>query len=440
MIRPRLRAIMPRATALDDKEHAVEIGAHEFAPGVLGIVFERRAALDAGVVDEDVDRPDLGLDRVEPRPRSEPARSRRTPQRWASAPSARKRVDRRVDGRSRSAVDDDARPGAGEAASEREADAGGRAGDQGDGPGEAEQTIDEAVHGTLPRCTPPSMLSITWLASRDNFCAPPLATPYVIDNIAPAVRRPFVTKRKGRGMSKPTVLMIGAYPEWDMPSLERAYDLRKFWLAADKEAFLAEAAPDARAIATRGRTRRVRRADRSLPEARDHLLLRRRRRRDRSRAGARAGRARHQHARRSDRRRRGFRLRADPRAHAQGDRGRRACPVRRVARGNPAARREPAGQDARHPRLRAHRPRDRAARRRVRRDDRLFRRRAGGRRVLRPLPVRGSNWPRRATSSSRPCPAARRRAASSTPPSSRRSVRTASSSTSRAARWSTRRR
>lgn len=53
-------------------------------------------------------------------------------------------------------------------------------------------------------------------------------------------------------MSKPTVLMIGAYPEWDMAPLERDYDLRKLWLAADKEAFLAEAAPDARAIATRG--------------------------------------------------------------------------------------------------------------------------------------------------------------------------------------------
>ena len=53
-------------------------------------------------------------------------------------------------------------------------------------------------------------------------------------------------------MSKPTVLMIGAYPEWDMPSLERDYDLRKLWLAANKEAFLAEAAPEARAIATRG--------------------------------------------------------------------------------------------------------------------------------------------------------------------------------------------
>ena len=53
-------------------------------------------------------------------------------------------------------------------------------------------------------------------------------------------------------MSRPTVLMIGAYPEWDMAPLERDYDLRKLWLAADKEAFLVEAAPEARAIATRG--------------------------------------------------------------------------------------------------------------------------------------------------------------------------------------------
>ncbi len=53
-------------------------------------------------------------------------------------------------------------------------------------------------------------------------------------------------------MSKPTVLMIGAYPQWDMEPLERDFDLRKLWLAPDKEAFLDEAAPEARAIATRG--------------------------------------------------------------------------------------------------------------------------------------------------------------------------------------------
>ena len=71
---------------------------------------------------------------------------------------------------------------------------------------------------------------------------------------------------------------------------------------------------------------------------------------------------------------------------------------------------EPPRQDARHSRFRAHRPRDRPARRRLRRDDRLFRRRAGGRRPPRLLSRPRSNWPRRATSSSPPCPGAKRRA------------------------------
>lgn len=53
-------------------------------------------------------------------------------------------------------------------------------------------------------------------------------------------------------MSKPTVLMIGAYPQWDMEPMERDYDVHKLWLAADKEAFLDMTAPHARAIATRG--------------------------------------------------------------------------------------------------------------------------------------------------------------------------------------------
>ncbi len=53
-------------------------------------------------------------------------------------------------------------------------------------------------------------------------------------------------------MAKPVVLMIGAYPEWDMAPMEEAYDLRKLWLASDKEAFLAATTPDVRAIATRG--------------------------------------------------------------------------------------------------------------------------------------------------------------------------------------------
>jgi len=53
-------------------------------------------------------------------------------------------------------------------------------------------------------------------------------------------------------MGKPTVLMLGAYPDWDMAPMDEAYDVRKPWLAADPELCLQEAAPLARAIATRG--------------------------------------------------------------------------------------------------------------------------------------------------------------------------------------------
>ncbi len=53
-------------------------------------------------------------------------------------------------------------------------------------------------------------------------------------------------------MAKPVVLMIGAYPDWDMAPIDEAYDVRKLWLASDKEAFLAATTPDVRAIATRG--------------------------------------------------------------------------------------------------------------------------------------------------------------------------------------------
>ncbi len=53
-------------------------------------------------------------------------------------------------------------------------------------------------------------------------------------------------------MSKPTVLMIGPYPQWDIEPLERDYDVRKLWLAEDKEVFLDRATQVVRAIATRG--------------------------------------------------------------------------------------------------------------------------------------------------------------------------------------------
>ncbi|MDO9416111.1 2-hydroxyacid dehydrogenase [Pararhizobium sp.] len=52
-------------------------------------------------------------------------------------------------------------------------------------------------------------------------------------------------------MSKPEVLMIGPYPQWDMEDLETRYTIHKLWLAEDKDAFIAEHADRIRAIATR---------------------------------------------------------------------------------------------------------------------------------------------------------------------------------------------
>lgn len=53
-------------------------------------------------------------------------------------------------------------------------------------------------------------------------------------------------------MSKPDVLILGAYPEWDMAPLAADYALHTPWLAPDRETLLSEVAPKARAIATKG--------------------------------------------------------------------------------------------------------------------------------------------------------------------------------------------
>lgn len=53
-------------------------------------------------------------------------------------------------------------------------------------------------------------------------------------------------------MNRPVVLQMGAYPEWDEVPLNAQYDVRRYFEAADKAAFLAECGPLARAIATRG--------------------------------------------------------------------------------------------------------------------------------------------------------------------------------------------
>jgi D-3-phosphoglycerate dehydrogenase len=46
--------------------------------------------------------------------------------------------------------------------------------------------------------------------------------------------------------------MPGAYPEWDMVPMQAQYTLHRLWEAVDRKAFIAEHAPDIRAIATRG--------------------------------------------------------------------------------------------------------------------------------------------------------------------------------------------
>ncbi len=53
-------------------------------------------------------------------------------------------------------------------------------------------------------------------------------------------------------MTKPHVLQMGSYPEWDQFPLEAAYHLHAYHAAADKAVFLAEVGPKIRAIATNG--------------------------------------------------------------------------------------------------------------------------------------------------------------------------------------------
>ena len=53
-------------------------------------------------------------------------------------------------------------------------------------------------------------------------------------------------------MSKPEILLIGPYPEWDLVELESAYRVHKFYEAANKAAFLAENGARIRGVATRG--------------------------------------------------------------------------------------------------------------------------------------------------------------------------------------------
>jgi lactate dehydrogenase-like 2-hydroxyacid dehydrogenase len=53
-------------------------------------------------------------------------------------------------------------------------------------------------------------------------------------------------------MSKPPILQIGPYPQWDQEPLEAAFQVHRYFEADDKEKLLAEVGPSIRAIATRG--------------------------------------------------------------------------------------------------------------------------------------------------------------------------------------------
>lgn len=53
-------------------------------------------------------------------------------------------------------------------------------------------------------------------------------------------------------MTKPHILQVGPYPEWDQLPLDAAFEMHRWHEAADKAAFLARVGPQVRAIATRG--------------------------------------------------------------------------------------------------------------------------------------------------------------------------------------------
>lgn len=53
-------------------------------------------------------------------------------------------------------------------------------------------------------------------------------------------------------MTKPELLLVGPYPEWDMVELEAHYTVHKLYEADDRDAFIRSHADKIRAIATRG--------------------------------------------------------------------------------------------------------------------------------------------------------------------------------------------
>ncbi|OCJ06935.1 hydroxyacid dehydrogenase [Rhizobium sp. AC27/96] len=70
-------------------------------------------------------------------------------------------------------------------------------------------------------------------------------------------------------MSKPSVLQVGPYPQWDQEPLDAAFQVHRYFEAIDKAKMLAEIGPSIKAIATRGELG----ANRAMIEACPNLEL-----------------------------------------------------------------------------------------------------------------------------------------------------------------------
>jgi len=70
-------------------------------------------------------------------------------------------------------------------------------------------------------------------------------------------------------MSKPEILQIGPYPDWDQGPLEEAFEIHKYFAASDPSALLSSIGPKIRGIATRGELG----ADRALIESCPNLEI-----------------------------------------------------------------------------------------------------------------------------------------------------------------------
>ncbi|WP_267554217.1 2-hydroxyacid dehydrogenase [Rhizobium rhizogenes] len=70
-------------------------------------------------------------------------------------------------------------------------------------------------------------------------------------------------------MSKPPVLQVGPYPQWDQEPLDAAFQVHRYFEAIDKAKMLAEIGPSIKAIATRGELG----ANRAMIEACPNLEL-----------------------------------------------------------------------------------------------------------------------------------------------------------------------